>query len=173
MQTNNTSDAEKSHSESSDHDSDSENTQTEDQQSGLLLYGNKLAHQHKADVVFFNGLINRMNVHALIRTLKGRTRKSKIILLLITPGGDPDAAYMITRHLQSHYGHFSLFVAGFCKSAGTLIALGAHELIFSDHGELGPLDVQLSKKDELGETQSGLVGLDALAQLQNRAFDTL
>ncbi len=79
---------------------------------------------------------------------------------------------MIARHLQSHYEHFSLFVAGPCKSAGTLVALGAHELIFSDHGELGPLDVQLSKKDELGETQSGLVGLDALAQLQSRAFDT-
>jgi ClpP class serine protease len=40
-------------------------------------------------------------------------------------------------------------VSGYCKSAGTLIALGANELAFGEHGELGPLDVQIAKRDEV------------------------
>ncbi len=40
----------------------------------------------------------------------------------------------------------------------------------SDHGELGPLDVQMSKKDELWETQSGLTVMASLATLDDKAF---
>jgi len=113
-----------------------------------------------------------LNAQRLIHTGQNRNRKHQLFFVLVTFGGDPEAAYIIARHLQSQYNHFALFVPELCKSAGTFIALGANELIISDYGELGPLDVQLSKKDELGEAQSGWVGVDALAQLQNRAFDT-
>ena len=66
---------------------------------------------------------------------------------------------------------FFLYVSGFCKSAGTLVALGAHELTMSDHGELGPLDVQLLKKDEIWETQSGLTAMDTLSAYKLQAFE--
>lgn len=61
-------------------------------------------------------------------------------------------------------------MSGFCKSAGTLVALGAHELLMSDHGELGPLDVQLLKKDEIWETQSGLTVMYTLSALKGKAL---
>ena len=145
---------------------------------GESLYGhfeqqaNTIAEDRDADVILFNGLITRQNAYRLIQDCENRSKRQNLFLLMTTPGGDPDAAYIIARFFQSNYDHFFLFVAGPCKSAGTLVALGAHELIISNYGELGPLDVQLSKKDELGETQSGLVGLDALAQLQRIAFDS-
>ena len=41
----------------------------------------------------------------------------------------------------------------------------------SDHGEMGPLDVQVGKKDEIWETDSGLTVLSALKTLEERAFD--
>ena len=72
---------------------------------------------------------------------------------------------------KPQYESFQLFVTGYCKSAGTLLATGAHELIMSNHGELGPLDVQLSKKDELWQRQSGLIGMDTLRALQGSAFE--
>ena len=62
-------------------------------------------------------------------------------------------------------------MSGYCKSAGTLVALGAHELVIGDCGELGPLDVQMSKEDELGATRSGLTVLSALSTLNSAAYE--
>lgn len=90
--------------------------------------------------------------------------------MLVTTGGDPDAAYRIARCLQTNYERFLLYVSDYCKSAGTIIALGAHELVMSDHGELGPLDVQMFKKDEIWERQSELTVMDALSALQDNAL---
>ena len=90
-------------------------------------------------------------------------------MILVTYGGDADPAYRIAKCLQTKYKKFIFYTSGYCKSAGTLIALGANEIIFSDHGELGPLDVQLNKKDDLF-TQSGYTVMDALAALQDKAF---
>lgn len=51
-----------------------------------------------------------------------------------------------------------------------MIAIGAHELIFTKAGELGPLDVQMSKRDDLMEMQSGQTIVAALSSLQEKAF---
>jgi hypothetical protein len=48
--------------------------------------------------------------------------------------------------------------------------MGAHELVISDDGELGPVDVQLSKKDTLGGYESGLTVLTALNSLHEKAY---
>ena len=50
---------------------------------------------------------------------------------------------------QRSYKKFIVLVSGYCKSAGTLVACGAHELVFSDAGEIGPIDIQMEKKDDL------------------------
>ena len=123
-----------------------------------------------ADVIHYNGPISRPYDTMLIQECMKRRRRKNVLLMLITEGGDADAAYRIARCLQTQYEHFSLFVSGYCKSAGTLIATGAHELIIADHGELGPLDVQLARKDELWETQSGLEITDTLDVLHAKAF---
>jgi hypothetical protein len=56
-----------------------------------------------------------------------------------------------------------------CKSAGTLLLLGANEFAFSEHGELGPLDIQMAKKDELWDFESGLTVMTALTALHESA----
>ncbi|MGB8097085.1 MAG: hypothetical protein WCF17_08015, partial [Terracidiphilus sp.] len=94
------------------------------------------------------------------------------MLILVTEGGDPDAAYRIARCFQSCYEKFTCVVSGYCKSAGTLITTGANELVVTDAGELGPLDIQMSKKDELWESQSGLTVMAALDALKEKAFST-
>jgi ClpP class serine protease len=108
------------------------------------------------DIVLFNSGIERVRDRHAIKVLTERKKRKNVLLLLVTEGGDPDAAYRIARCLQDRYKKFSVLVAGYCKSAGTLLALGANELIFSENGELGPLDVQMEKKDELWEQESGL-----------------
>lgn len=126
------------------------------------------------DVLLYSGAINREGFNKLTRSACGPDRRPKVLLLLSTYGGDANAGYRIARTLRQLYSHVSIFVAGMCKSAGTLIAVGAHELIVSDFGELGPLDVQIRKNDELfGETASGLNLIQALNTLQERAFAML
>ena len=123
-----------------------------------------------ADVVLYNGPLYPPFDVLFIKECTKRRRRTNLMLLLVTDGGGADPAYRIARYLQNNYSWFSLYVSGYCKSAGTLMATGAHELIMSDHGELGPLDVQMSKKDELRERQSGLTVMDTLMALQDNAF---
>lgn len=61
------------------------------------------------------------------------------------------------RFLQEQYESITIFVPSLCKSAGTLLAMAGHELVLTDFGELGPLDVQLSHKNEPFQQRSGLV----------------
>ena len=138
--------------------------------SKLKEYVDAVAEELDADVALYNGDIERHDDSYIIDTCIARQRRKNLFLLLVTRGGDPNAAYRIARCFQEKYERLVLFVSGYCKSAGTLIAIGAHELIFSDHGELGPLDVQFSKKDNLWETQSGLTVMDALLALRQNTF---
>lgn len=120
------------------------------------IAANTIAKQLDADVILINSPIARPLDDDVIELCRERNRRESVVLLLVTEGGDADAAFRIARCLQDNYKRFSLFVSGYCKSAGTLVALGATELIIADTGELGPLDVQMSKPDELAQTQSGL-----------------
>ena len=137
----------------------------------LEQIANLLADELDADIVHFNGPIQRPTDQHFIDDCTAQRRRRNVLLMLVTMGGDPDSAYRIARCLQTQYERFFLYVSGFCKSAGTLVALGAHELIMSDHGELGPLDVQLFKKDEIWETQSGLTVMYTLSALKGKALE--
>ena len=81
---------------------------------------------------------------------KLESRRKNFILFLTTPGGYIDPAYKLARFLKDNYTEFTLFVFGWCKSAGTLIALSADEIIMTDSGELGPLDLQIQYEEKIG-----------------------
>lgn len=136
-----------------------------------VLLSREVSAAHNADVVLFSGGINHENADTLIRIAKRPDRRENIYLLMTTRGGLPDAAYRMARTLQRYYKRITLYVHGRCKSAGTLVAVGAHEIILSDFGELGPLDVQLGKQDELFENQSGLNITQALSSLNTRVIE--
>lgn len=123
------------------------------------------------DILIYNAPIERPRDRRIIKWLSARECKPNLLMILVTNGGDPDVAYRIARSIQNHYKKFTVCVSGTCKSAGTLLLLGAHELAFSDHGEIGPLDIQLAKKDDLWGSESGLTVLTALTALHENAQD--
>ena len=129
-----------------------------------------IAKESNCDVLFYNGPIVRPADEYLIRECIRRRRRPNLLLLLITEGGDADAGYRITRCLQDKYENFTVYICGYCKSAGTLIALGANEIVMSDHGELGPLDIQMPKKDEIWDVQSGLTVMSSLEALKEKTY---
>lgn len=130
----------------------------------------KIAEQNDSDMFLFCGTISDKTVDEFVRILRDKNNKRKnFSLLLTTYGGDPDAGYRLVRAIKRYYNDFILYVYGSCKSTGTLIALGANQIIMSDYGEFGPLDIQLAKDDELSNT-SGLSYLQSLTSLNEQIF---
>lgn len=101
--------------------------------------------------------------------LASRPRREKCHLFVSTFGGQAQTPYRIMRCLRHAYSHITVVVAGPCKSAGTLLVIGADEIVMTGGGELGPLDVQILKDDELLARQSGNAPSYAFEKLREEA----
>ncbi|MCC7391325.1 SppA protein [Candidatus Sumerlaeota bacterium] len=129
--------------------------------------------QQSVDVLQFAGSIYPGAHDQLLKVISSRSRRSeKVLLVLATLGGIPDEAYRIGMCLQHFYGkgNLQLFVWGLCKSAGTLLACGCDEIIMSNKAELGPLDIQIRSREEVGEYNSGLIPIQAMESLRSESF---
>lgn len=144
----------------------------EERRRQLTSAADDVATRLNADVLLYNGDFYAENGsdETLIDMCMHRSRRDNVLLVLVTNGGDANIAYRVARCLQRSYKDFYVLVPGWCKSAGTLVAIGADEIVMVEHGQLGPLDVQLGKPDEPFESTSGLDTLQAMNFLKNRAF---
>lgn len=124
------------------------------------------------DTFLYSGPIERGYDLNFADYVSENQKNDTVMLVLCTPGGSPDAAYKMGRYLQTRYDHFRLLIPGFCKSAGTLLAIAAEELVFSPYGELGPLDIQMAKTDNIAGLESGLNISEAFLTLEKRAKET-
>jgi membrane-bound ClpP family serine protease len=64
-------------------------------------------------------------------------------LVLVTPGGDGETAVRLARSAQSRCRELTIVVPDIAKSAGTIMALGAHHLLMAPTSDLGPIDPQI------------------------------
>lgn len=138
--------------------------------------------KNDTDIALYYGDIARQQANNIIDICRNRKLRKNLILILSTHGGDPNAAYKISRCFQIAYktlessfstedekGSFSIIIDDICKSAGTLLCIGADQLIMSGNGELGPIDIQLLKEDEISEFTSGLTPIQAVNFLEGEA----
>jgi len=131
----------------------------------------KAAAELNADIYLYNGPITTVGYVELIGAIVAPIYSTKkAILLMTTYGGSAEAGYKIARYFQRFYEEFWLYPTSVCASAGTLIAMGANGLYMAPFSELGPLDVQLAKRNELAEFKSGLVTKAALEKLRDEAL---
>lgn len=76
-----------------------------------------------------------------------------IDLFILSPGGFSDPAFKISRLCQEYTqngGRFSVLIPYYAKSAATILALGADEIIMGPSSELGPIDPQIQISDKGG-----------------------
>lgn len=123
----------------------------------------------KTDVITYAGEVSSTGYEMICDALETK-KSSNALIVLCTPGGDPHAGFRIARALQHAYDKFDALVPRYCKSAGTLILVGASKLYLDDMSELGPLDIQVKKNDELVGRNSGLDIIQAVNYLQNQAL---
>jgi hypothetical protein len=126
---------------------------------------------YQADIYLYSGPIDDKGYGQLVGALVSPEPKLNSLLILTTNGGQGSTAYQIARLFHKTYDQFFLYTPSYCKSAGTLIALGAHKLIMDVFSELGPLDVQLPSRDELWEQRSGLISRSAFNSLTEASFE--
>lgn len=91
-----------------------------------------------------NALVSPEDAGMLVDTIEmilPPSRKiEKLDLFLHSPGGFLDSAYKIVRICKEYSNEFNVIVPLAAKSAATVIALGAHEIIMTVFAELGPID---------------------------------
>ena len=68
-------------------------------------------------------------------------------MLLGSPGGDGETAVRLARMAQAASRRFVLLVPEAAKSAATILALGAHEIVMGPTSDLGPIDPQVLVPD--------------------------
>ena len=121
------------------------------------------------DYFQYSGPIERRYDIDFIECVSAGLSSESCTVIMTSGGGDPDAAYKMCRYLHHKYESLTVVVPGFCKSAATLFAIGAKEVVFAPYGELGPLDIQLRKEDSLSDQESGLNISEALSTLEDSA----
>jgi len=128
-----------------------------------------------ADLILLNSDLFPPLDYNLVTKICARKRRKNVIVILSSNGGFAEVAYRIARALQTNYTQVTVVIAGWCKSAGTIFCTGAHKIVFGVHGELGPIDVQIRREDEIGERDSGLsvdAAFESLSRATFKLFET-
>jgi ClpP class serine protease len=104
---------------------------------------------HRQEAMRFLGFpiaryIDMDDAEKVLNAIRTTPRDQPIDMILHTPGGLAIAALQIARALRAHPGRVTVFVPHFAMSGGTLLALGADEIVMSEHAMLGPIDPQIN-----------------------------
>ena len=121
------------------------------------------------DYFLYSGDIPFVEYPEFMDFVESEQKSTNVALVLSTNGGYAKAAYKMGRCLQSRYENVKIFIPGLCKSAGTILAIVANELVFSPYGELGPVDAQMTKKDSIAERESGVEMNETFKYLESRS----
>jgi len=91
-----------------------------------------------------NALVGPEDAGILVDTIEmvlpANRKFEKLDFILHSPGGFLDSAYKIVRICKEYSNEFNVIVPLSAKSAATVIALGANEIVMTVFAELGPID---------------------------------
>lgn len=104
---------------------------------------------HRQELMRFFGFplaryIDMDDAEKVLNAIRTTPPEQPIDMILHTPGGLAIAALQIARALRAHPGRVTVFVPHFAMSGGTLVALGADEIVMTEHAMLGPIDPQIN-----------------------------
>lgn len=104
------------------------------------------------------GYEDRLPVHDQLANLSGKA----LDLILETPGGSGEVAEDIVNMLRAKYDDVAVIVPGYAKSAGTMIAMAADDILMESVSALGPIDAQLHWQGKVFSAQALLAGMEKI-----------
>jgi hypothetical protein len=114
-----------------------------------VLYATDFLNENKIKHVQNAISINFQDVRGLAEVVRGLQGDS-LDLILHSPGGSPEAAESIVAVLRNQFKTVRVLVPVMAKSAATMIALSANEVLMPISAELGPIDPQFLLSDGRG-----------------------
>lgn len=85
-------------------------------------------------------------------------------LILETPGGSGEVAEDMVQCLRSKYGEVGIIVPGYAKSAGTIMAMSANEILMDTTSSLGPIDAQIQWQGKVFSADALLQGMTKIKE---------
>lgn len=82
------------------------------------------------------------SVTLLEELIAGADADEDLHLILDSPGGDGETAVRLVRSAQTRCRELTVIVPNQAKSAGTILAMGAHRILMGPTSDLGPVDPQ-------------------------------
>jgi len=120
---------------------------------------------YNCNLVVFIDQISAESVTYFAELLHGLDKARDLHLILCSPGGDGETAITLARMAQAASKRFVVVVPESAKSAATIFALGAHEIVMGPTSDLGPIDPQVLLPDR------GFVNAKDLIAAVDRALE--
>lgn len=140
----------------------------------------------------FMRMIDLNDLEEVLDAIRQTPKNKPIDVVLHVTGGAVLAAAQIAKALKSHPARTRVIVPYYAMSGGTLIAMGADEIIMADNAVLGPLDPQIltfkgplsvqslrkvaSKKGKSADDETlmlAVLGEQAVKQIQDTIIELL
>jgi hypothetical protein len=102
-----------------------------------------LAALHDSHPLVYHGMIDHDAPRLFYEHLRAVGRVPRLDLVIATNGGTATAARRLALLLHDYTDRLTVLVPHRARSAGTLLCLGAHQLVLGPLAELGPLDPQI------------------------------
>jgi hypothetical protein len=110
-----------------------------------------------------------LELHRELGKITSPRDKTEIAMVLHSDGGSASSAYKIVNMIRSKCAYLKIIVPENAKSAATLMALGADEIVMGRESELGPLDLPIEHPLQEGIFLSALDGVNCLEYLSSVA----
>jgi hypothetical protein len=104
------------------------------------------------------GYVDILPITDLLSNLKGKA----LDLILETPGGSGEAAEDIVRLLRGKYDDIAVIIPGWAKSAGTIMAMAANDILMGPASALGPIDAQMGWQGKRFSAEALLAGMEKI-----------
>lgn len=89
-----------------------------------------------------NVSITREDINGFMNALYEAPTDKGLVLILHTPGGDPNAVESIVEYLHSKFDRIDVVVPYLAMSGGAMISLASDLLVLGKQSQLGPIDPQ-------------------------------
>lgn len=88
--------------------------------------------------------------------------RPQLYLLIHSPGGLVNSAYIIARALRSRFNNIVAFIPHIAASGATLVAISANEIVMGDISRLSPIDPYYREDDKIMYPKAIIGALSAL-----------
>ena len=106
----------------------------------VIFYASTFLQKQRIDR---NLYIDREDVNGFMNALHGVPTNNGLVLILHTPGGDPNAVESIIEYLHSKFNYIEVIVPYLAMSGGAMISLASNLLLLGKQSQLGPIDPQI------------------------------